>query len=213
MKRVFANPTAGDAMKLKIFAVAALCALASHAWAQATRDPAKVEAGTYAVEPAHTQVLFSVTHLGFSTYYGQFSGASGVLKLDPKKPESSSLEVHIPVASVTTASQKLTGELKSADWLNADAHPEIIFKTTQVLPSGQGEAKVTGELTLNGVTKSIPLTVKFNGAGGNPMSKKYTVGFEVSGKLQRSEFGVKKYVPFVSDEVNIIISAAFEKQG
>ena len=114
---------------------------------------------------------------------------------------------------MTTASEKLTGELKSAGWLNADAHPEIIFKAAQVSLDGKGEATVTGDLTLNGVTKSVPLKVKFNGAGVNPIDKKYTVGFEVSGTLKRTDFGVSKYAPLVSDEVKIIISAAFEKQS
>ncbi|MDX7951640.1 YceI family protein [Lichenihabitans sp. Uapishka_5] len=176
-------------------------------------DASKVEAGTYAVEPNHTQVLFSVNHMGFTTYTGQFTKASGTLTLDAAKPDASKLDVSVDVGSVTTPSDKLSDELKSDAWLDAGKFPAITFKSTKVVKTGADMAKVTGDLTMHGVTKTETLTVKFNGAGVNQLDKKYTTGFEVSGKIKRSDFGVKTYVPLIGDEVTLTIAGAFEKQG
>ena len=192
-------------------AVAAL-GLAASAQAQtpANPDPAAVKPGVYSLEPQHTQVLFRVYHLGFSTYYGEFSGASGSLRLDPRAAAADALQVSIPIASVHTTSPKLDDELRSADWFGADAYPTASFQSTTVTQTGPGRADVTGQLTLHGVTRSLTLHVRFNGAGVNPLSKAYTAGFEASGHIKRSDFGVSKYVPLVGDEVELIISGAFE---
>lgn len=181
--------------------------------APATGDPARIESGPYAVEPSHTQLLFSVSHMGFSTYYGQFSKASGSLTLDSKTPSRSSFEIHVPVASVSTTSDKLTGELKSSAWLDASAYPEITFKSTRVTPTGKGNATVTGNLTLHGVTRPVTLHARLVGGGINPLDKKYTVGFDLNGTIRRSEFGVKTYVPLIGDAVTLTIAGVFEKQG
>lgn len=181
--------------------------------APATGDPARIESGSYAVEPSHTQLLFSVSHMGFSTYYGQFSKASGSLTLDSKTPSRSSFEIHVPVASVSTTSDKLTGELKSSAWLDASAYPEITFKSTRVTPTGKGNATVTGNLTLHGVTRPVTLHARLVGGGINPLDKKYTVGFDLNGTIRRSEFGVKTYVPLIGDAVTLTIAGVFEKQG
>jgi polyisoprenoid-binding protein YceI len=167
-------------------------------------------AGDYTLEPHHTQVLFAINHLGFSTFYGTFSGASGTLKLIPGNPAFSQLDVTVPTASVNTINDTLNGELKSADWLDAGAFPTMTFHSTKVTMTGPGTADVTGDLTLHGVTHSETLQAKLNPPGVNPMDKAYTVGFEVSGHIKRSDFGVKKYVPLVSDDVQLIISAPFE---
>ena len=179
----------------------------------ASRDPAKVEAGAYAVEPYHTRIQFAVSHMGFTTYFGDFTGASGSLTLNPKSGAASALDVSVPVNSVSTTNAKLDGELKSADWLDAAKFPTMSFKSTKVTRSGPNAAKVNGDLTLHGVTKPVTLTVAFNGAGDNPLDKKYTAGFEATGKIKRSDFGVTKFVPLIGDTVDLTISAAFEKQG
>ena len=176
-------------------------------------DPSKVEAGTYSVEPSHTRVMFGVSHIGFTTYYGDFPGASGTLDLEAKNPDKSKLEIRVPVANVWTPSEKLSGELKGDQWLDAAKYPDMTFKSTKVTKTGENTAKVTGDLTIHGVTKPVTLNAKFNAAGPNPLDKKYTTGFEVSGKIKRSDFGVKTYVPVIGDEVDLIISAAFVKQS
>ena len=179
----------------------------------ASMEPSKVESGTYAVEPSHTQLLFSVSHMGFSTYYGQFSRVSGTLNLDAKAPARSSFEIHVPVNSVSTTSDKLTDELKSSAWLDAAADPEITFKSLKVTPIGHSYALAYGNLTLHGVTRPMALKVRLVGAGINPLDKKYTVGFDLSGTIKRSDFGVKTYVPLIGDVVTLTIAGVFEKQG
>lgn len=194
-------------------AVLLACAAAVPAGAQsANHDPAKVEAGTYTVEPNHTQVMFTVSHMGFSNYTGSFTGASGDLTLDPKTASASALKVSVPVASVMTPSAKLVDELKSADWLDAGKYPTMTFVSTKVTPLGKGRAKVTGDLTIHGTTKPATLDVTFVGAGTNPLDKKYTVGFEAKGDIKRSEFGVSKYVPLIGDTLHLTIAGAFERQ-
>lgn len=196
-----------------IIGVLALLTTSAFADQAVTSDPSKVQSGTYAVEPNHTRVMFGVSHFGFTTYYGDFPGASGTLDLQPNNPDASKLEIKVPVTKVWTPSQKLTDELKGDQWLDAAKYPDMTFRSNKVSKTGSDTAEVTGELSLHGVTKPVTLNVKFNAAGPNPLSKKYTTGFEVTGKIKRSDFGVKTYVPAIGDEVDLIISAAFEKQG
>ncbi len=177
-----------------------------------SRDPAAVQAGTYQVEPGHTRVLFAVSHMGFSTWYGDFTGAEGTLTLDPSDSSKSTVQIRVPVASVSTTNAKLDGELKGDKWLDAAKFPEMVFKSEKVTLTGKDAADVEGRLTLHGETKPVTLHVQFNGGGVNVMDKHYTVGFEAKGKIKRSDFGVKTYVPLIGDDVELILSAAFEKQ-
>ncbi len=192
------------------FAVAAFAPVASAQVADS--DPGKVQAGTYTLDPNHARVLFAVSHMGFSTWYGDFSGTTGTLKLDPKNPAAAALSVTIPVASVTTTNAVLDGELKSADWFDAAKFPTISFTTTKVTVTSPTTARVTGNLTFHGVTKPVELDATYKASGTNPMSKAVTIGFEVKGSLKRSDFGVTKYVPLIGDDVTLIISAPFEKK-
>ncbi len=175
-------------------------------------DPTAVQSGSYVVEPAHTQITFNVLHMGFTHYEGRLTDASGTLELSAKTPAQSAIEVSVPVASVSTTSAKLDGELKSKDWLDAATYPTVTFKSKSIAPTGKGEAKVTGDLTIHGVTKPVTLTAHFVGSGVNPLSKKYTVGFDITGDIRRSDFGVKTYVPLISDTVHLTIAGAFEQK-
>ncbi len=173
---------------------------------------ADVKAGSYKVEPNHTQVTFSVSHFGISPFAGTFSGASGSLQLDPAKPAATKLDVTIPIASVQTTSDVLTGELKSADWFDAAKFPTATFRSTKVAQIGADAVQVDGMLTLHGVTKPVSFQAKLFGAATNPMSKQASIGFLGRMVIHRSEFGVTKYVPVVSDETVLVINAAFELQ-
>lgn len=186
------------------------CAHAASETKPAKTEPAAVQPGSYAVDPHHTRVLFSVSHLGFTTWYGDFTGVSGTLDLDPKAPEKSAVDIHIPADSISTTNAKLDGELKGDQWFDAAKYPDIEFKSAKIVLTGKTTAKLTGDLTFHGVTQPVTLAVKYNNAGPNPMNKKYTVGFDATGSIKRSDFGVKTYVPLVGDEVGIIISAGFE---
>lgn len=174
--------------------------------------PQTVLAGTYAVEPGHTQVMFSVSHMGISPFAGTFSGASGSMTLDPKNIAATKLSVTVPIASVQTTSDKLTEELKSADWLDGTKFPTATFTATSVAPRDSGTAEISGNLTLHGVTKPVTIMARFFGAAQNPMNKKDSIGFVGHALIKRSEFGVTQYVPMISDETLLVINAAFEKQ-
>lgn len=189
-------------------AVFAAALLSSSAFAA---TPASVPSGAYSVETSHTQIGFSVLHFGFTYYSGQFSGVTGTLQLDSAHPDASHLNVTIPVSSVSTTSTVLTGELKNGEWFDVAKYPEATFVSTQVRQTAADEALVTGNLTLHGVTHPEVLHVHFVGAGVNPMDKAYTVGFQAQATIHRSDFGVKKYVPYVGDDVTLTIAGAFEK--
>ena len=199
-------------MRTFLTTVAMIASVSAPAMAQvASADASKVEAGVYTIEPEHSRITFGVSHMGFTNYYGEFRNASGMLTLDPKTPDSSSVDVKIPTGSVMVPNAKLKEELDGDQWLDAAKYPDITFKSTKVAKTGADTAKVTGEFTLHGVTKPLTLNVKFNGAGTNPLDKNYTSGFEATGMIKRSDYGVKTYVPLIGDDVDIMISAAFEK--
>lgn len=194
--------------------------LAASALAQPTVVPASPAlkaaphlppSGTYRVEPDHTELMFGVKHLGFTTYSGIFSRASGTLVLDSTDPSASHLDVSVPVSSVLTPSPRLNQELQGPQWFNASSYPDMTFRSTRITLTGPETAQVEGELTLHGVTRPLTLAAKFNLAGENPLDHHYTVGFEARGVIKRSDFGVKAYVPMVGDEVLLNISAAFER--
>ena len=182
-------------------------------------DKARVAAGTYAADAGHTMVVWEVDHFGFSKYTGIFGDVTGTLVIDPANPAASKVDVTIPVAKVTTTSSGLTGHLLRAgkdggkpDFFGAAPADAKFVSTSVVLDDDGDEAKVTGNLTLNGVTKPVTLDVEFHGAGTNPYNKKATIGFEAEGKIRRSDFGIAYGIPAVSDEVELEIHAAFEKQ-
>ena len=182
-------------------------------------DRSRVTAGTYAADPGHTMVVWEVDHFGFSKYTGIFGDVTGTLVIDPANPAASKVDVTIPVAKVTTANAGLTGHLLRAgkdggkpDFFGTAPVDAKFVSSSVVLDDDGEEAKVVGNLTLNGVTKPVTLDVDFHGAGTNPYNKKATVGFQAEGKIRRSDFGVAYGIPAVSDEVELEIHAAFEKQ-
>lgn len=181
-------------------------------------DPSRVTAGTYVADPGHSLIAFEVNHFGFNDYYGLFGDVAGTLELDPANIGAAKVDVSIPVASVTTASKGLTDHLLRAgkdggkpDFFGPAPTPAR-FVSTSVERTGDMTAKITGNLTLNGVTKPVTFEAEFTGAGVNPMNKKETVGFEAETEIKRSDFGVNYGIPMVSDEVELDISVAFEKQ-
>jgi polyisoprenoid-binding protein YceI len=181
------------------------------------QDPSRVTAGTYAADPGHSLITFEVNHFGFNDYYGIFGDVAGTLVLDPANLDAAKVDVTIPIASVTTASKGLTDHLLRAgkDGGTPDffgpAPAAARFVSTAVKADGM-KAMITGDLTLNGVTKPVTFEAEFTGAGNNPFNKKATVGFEAETSIKRSDFGVNYGIPFVSDEVELDISVAFEKQ-
>lgn len=180
--------------------------------APGTADPARVKAGSYAVDGAHTQVVWTVNHFGINAYNGIFGDVTGTLVLDPARPSAAKLSVTIPLAKVATTSDALNKHLMSADFFDVGKYPTASFVSTRIEPQGT-RARITGNLTLHGVTKPVTLDARFTGAGDNPMNKAATVGFEATASIDRSEFGMGYGIPMVADRVDLRITAAFERQN
>lgn len=180
------------------------------AQAALTQNPAEVQAGAYKLDPSHGKITWSVKHMGFSTYVGQFTNVSAELTLDPANPAASRLTATVPLADVAPNDDALKAHLQSADFFDTARFPTATFVSTGIVVDRDdpSEAEVTGDLTLHGVTRPVTLQVEFNQAGpfmGGP----YRVGFDGETTIKRSEFGIDKYVPALGDEVELHIEGEF----
>ena len=176
------------------------------------KDPARVTAGTYKVDSGHTQVLFTVNHLGLSEYTGQFTQPTGTLTLDPKNMAATKVDIVFPIDKMSTTVTALDDHLKKPEFFDAAKFPEGRFVSTKVVAKGQ-TAVITGNLTLKGVTKPVVLNARFVGAGNAPFgAKKLNVGFAATTSVKRSDFGISYGIPVVSDKVDLVINAAFEAE-
>ncbi len=177
----------------------------------ASSNLADVSRGRYVIDPVHSHVLFSVSHFGISNYYGEFTMPGGTLDIPLSADGSHTrLAVSVPVANVKTTSRILDDELKSRDWLDGERFPSIAFDFAEPLSLAENSFQATGALTLHGVTRNVTFDVSFVGAGMNPAKHVYTIGFDIRGRIRRSEYGVTAALPMIGDELRLIISAAFE---
>ncbi|MCG7622530.1 MULTISPECIES: YceI family protein [unclassified Epibacterium] len=160
----------------------------------------------YTLDASHSQILFSYNHLGYSTTYGLFSGFEGDIMFDQEDPANSSVSVSMPVKSMLTGWEARFNHFMSDDFFGATDDEMVTFTSTGIEVTGEDTAKITGDLTLNGVTKSVVLDAKLNQAGEHPMAKKPWAGFDATTTLVRSEYELGQFAPFVSDEVEVKIS-------
>jgi polyisoprenoid-binding protein YceI len=161
---------------------------------------------TYKLDPDHTMVLFSWNHFGFSNPTADLGLGDGTLVFDEQHPAKSSVEVTLPMSKLDTHVAALDSHLKQADFLDADKYPTVTFKSTSVQPLGGHKFKVTGNLTVHGVTKPVVLSATLNKVGVHPMSKAPSIGFDATTSIKRSDFGVGAYVPNVGDQLTIRIT-------
>jgi polyisoprenoid-binding protein YceI len=179
------------------FAFAGVLALAS----------APLCATTYTFEPNYTQGVVRWDHLGFSSPAAQFGQGEGTLEYDQADPTKASVKVTIPLASLSTSVPDLDEHLRSADFFETAKFPSATFTSTKVEKGGApNKLKVAGELNLHGVTKPVTLDVALVKVGNNPRTSVPTLGFEATTTLKRSEFGLGKFVPQVSDEIPVRIT-------
>jgi polyisoprenoid-binding protein YceI len=165
---------------------------------------------TYKLDPSHTMVLFSWNHFGFSNPTANLGIGEGTVVYDEAKPANSSVEVSLPLANLDTHVSALDEHLKKPDFFDAAKYPVVTFKSTRVEPLGGNKFKVTGDLTVHGVTKPVVLDATLNKAGMQPMLKVPAIGFDATATIKRSDFGMGAYVPNVSDEVQIRITTEAE---
>lgn len=181
-----------------------LCAAAAAALAL---PAAAMAADTFALDPAHTQTVFTINHLGYSMVTGGFHDLKGTLSLDQAQPAQSSVEVTIGAATVDTGLPARDDVLRSKGFFDAADFPTITFKSTRVDVSGKDTADVQGGLTILGVTKPVVLKVKFNRLAPDQMrGNKVAVGFTGTTTIKRSDFGMKAYLPYIGDDVNITVN-------
>ncbi|MFG0587620.1 YceI family protein [Acinetobacter sp. YQ_14] len=160
----------------------------------------------YKIDPTHTATVFSWNHFGFSTPSANFTDIQGVIKVDNAKPSNSSVDVIIPISSVNTNVPALDKEFQEEAWFNAAKYPNITFKSTKVETKDKKHFKITGDLTVKGVTKPVVLDAVLNKQGEHPMAKVPAIGFNATTSFDRSAFGIGNYVPNVGDKITVNIT-------
>ncbi|MBC7139041.1 MAG: YceI family protein [Defluviimonas sp.] len=190
-------PTLAPAPATVLASVLALAALSA---------PALAAPELYTLDPGHSQILFSYNHLGFSTGTGMFSGFEGEIRFDQQDPAASSVTVSFPVNTMLTGWQPRFEHFMSPDFFGATDDEMVTFTSTGIEVTGDRTALITGDLTLNGVTKPVVLDAVLNQAGIHPMENKPWAGFNATTTLLRSDYNLGLYAPFISDEVAVTIS-------
>lgn len=183
-------------MKTTLFA-AALALVGTGAVA----EPAK-----YVLDSSHSQILFSYNHIGYSTTWGMFAGFAGDITYDEADPAASSVSVSMPVKSMLTGWEARFGHFMSPDFFDATDDEVVSFTSTSIEVTGDNTAIITGDLNLNGVTKSVALDAVLNKADIHPMANKAWLGFNATTTLKRSDYGLGAFAPAVGDDVTVQIS-------
>jgi polyisoprenoid-binding protein YceI len=149
------------------------------------------------IDTSHSSVTAAVKHMMLTTVRGGFSGPSGVIDFDPARPEAGGIELRIPAASVSTGDQKRDGHLRSADFLDAEKYPEIVFKSTKLTPKGKAEFVVDGDLTIRGTTKPVSVKVDLLGIAVDPKAGQ-RAGFDAKFSFDRTQWGLTWNMPIPS---------------
>lgn len=161
---------------------------------------------TYKMDPNHTDVIASWSHFGFSNPIAHFGQVDGAIVYDADNVGQSSVDVTIPLAGLEAHVEAFNEHLRSPDFFDAAQFPAITFKSTRVEAAGDNKLRVFGDLTVHGVTRPVVLDTTINKIGEQPMAKRAAAGFDATTTIKRSDFGVGKYAPNVSDEVVIRIT-------
>lgn len=171
-------------------------------------------AEVFTFDPGHTEIQFAYSHLGNSRAFGSFEGFTGELALDTEDPAKSRIEVVIEAASLHTGVEALDGHLKSDDFFAVESAPEIRFVSTEVVPTSETTAEVTGDLTIRETTVPVVLDVTLNYLGDHQLGEfvpsyadTEVAGFSARGTVLRSAFGMDMMVPMIGDEVELVIEA------
>jgi polyisoprenoid-binding protein YceI len=180
-------------------------ALIAAALALFAAAPAEAAPVKYTYDKLHSQILFSVDHMGFTRSHGRFNKFDGTFMLDEQNPEGSSAEITIDTNSVDMADATWDEHVKEK-FLETAKFPAMSFRSTKIVRTGEKTATMTGDLTLHGVTKPVTLDVVLNQIGPHPMAKeRRDAGFTLTGKLKRSDFGMSGAIPLVGDDVALTI--------
>lgn len=182
-----------------------LAAIAAGAALSAAAAPTFAAEVAYALDPAHTETSFTIDRFGFTSIIGIFAKSEGTIWLDEAAPEKSRVEATVTVDSLLTANPTRDEHIKGERWLNAAKSPTMTFKSTKVEKTGADTAKVTGDMTIMGVTQPVVLDVKLNKIGTAPTGPKKMAGFTITGAISRKAFGSAGAAGVIGDAVNIRI--------
>lgn len=162
-------------------------------------------ASDYRFDTVHSQVFFCVSHLGFSNPCGRMRVKSGFIHFDKNHWTQAKVDVVVDTASLDLGDAKWDSMLRSWQFLETDKYPTAHYVSTGVTKTGDHSAIVHGKLSLRGKARPVDLHVIFNRAGIDPYSFRYTAGFSATATIKRSDFGIKKYLPDIGDEVTLRI--------
>jgi polyisoprenoid-binding protein YceI len=168
-------------------------------------------ADTYHLEKTHVDLLFSISHAGFTEKHGSFRDLDATLQYDAARPENSQVTVVVKTDSLDTAFAPRDKDVKSDKFLDVAKYPEMRFVSTKVTREPDERLRIDGQLTLHGVTKPLTLHARLNKEAPNPFDKRPTLGFSATGSLKRSDFGIATYIPVIGDEVSLTIDAEFNR--
>ncbi|MEZ3500324.1 YceI family protein [Pantoea sp. KPR_PJ] len=160
----------------------------------------------YELDPAHTSVIMTWTHFGFSHPTADIADTKGTLVFDSENPAASRVDVTLPITHIDSHVAALTKEFKGPEYFDTAKYPTATFHSTKVVAKGDNKFDVEGNLTLKGITKPVTLHATLNKQGEHPMVKKQAIGFDATGTIKRSDFKLDKYVPAVGDDVTLTIS-------
>lgn len=197
---------------LSLTAMAILLGFSAPVLAEFTPPTKKFPAeasGTYALDTSHANILFSANHMGFSNYFGRFNKMEGSMKFDASDVTKSTIYMKVYTASVDSNNSEMEAKFQDGQFLDTEKFPLATFTSKKIEKLSDDKGRITGDLSLLGVTKPITLDVIFNGYALNPYTKQPTMGFSAKGSFKRSDFGMIAYIPDVSDEVSLIVEAEF----
>lgn len=168
-------------------------------------------AETLEIDQTHSAVLFSWNHIGISHPAARFEKIQGHVRLDRGQPSRSQVSVTLPLDGLRTGVEALDRRLKSADFLDAATYPAITFTSTAVRMTGPKRFALAGTLSIHGVTRPVVLDATVNAVDRNGFSDKLMAGFEADIVLRRSDFGVSRYAPAISDDLTVHITLHAEQ--
>ena len=176
-----------------------------------------VETGNYTLDPTHASLTFRISHFGVSDYLGRFNTIDGTLDFDQANPEAAQMVLTADISSLDVNNESFEKTLIGDGWFDAGSYPEARFVLSGLSKTGQDTATATGQLTLKGVTNPVTFDVRFIGAINNPLTRKYTLGFDAKGRIKRSDYGITKLLSvagnkFDFDTVDLHFNGEFQKK-
>jgi polyisoprenoid-binding protein YceI len=182
-----------------------LVAITAQVTAWATLAVGAAHADNYKIDTVHSQVFFSVSHLGFSFSTGRFHVAEGAINFDGKDWTQASVQTTIKLDSLDLGDATWKEHVNGERFLSAAKFPTMTFKSTSVEKVSDTQLKVTGDLTLHGVTKPVVLDTRVNKVAQHPMLRQPAAGFSATTRIKRSDFGMGAMVPNIGDDIDIRI--------